>query len=692
MKSNSLSVICFAAMAISACLLWIFFGTPSDSKDVSCRGSVVNIEKFSKNYLSWGNGEYYLFKAGDDSDLSVLETSTMTVKGFDTDRWCLAPGKYGVALSKNSLSSSTDYALTVCSESPVDAHVFPGTGTLFTISQDGTCKVEQSSGATTTAIRRLLSSKALPSVDNMQRPADNVILPNSIGDYIGDFSADFSLDFSEELSDHYSGGFSDMMSTEYSSDSFSGMSGDYSASYDFSLIVLTDAPTTVPTTSPTFSPTALGETVAPTTAPTRTPTLTPTKNPTRQPTLTPTRAPTGFPTSVPTSIYDTLEASERTKSCYSDCSYPGMTVQPADWGQEEYCAFYASTTCTEQSVSQDLCTPTCLTDCVDVFCDTMSTLVYACDSDSTETYADKTALENQCLDASAANAETETLLIFSAASSFDDVSAAEMEASEDAKTAARTTMSLAMSGVPVNQIVITDISDSSTRRQLQGGSSRKLTTSTEVTYQITAKLEALGFKSTDGDAAYSSLTGQISNSVSSGAFQQNLKASGQTIGVTTFSNAKVIKTPSYSEPDVVSVVTTTPTSMPSRAPSALSERGGGDNDDGGISDGIIAVIVIFSIIGCIAIVIGAYYIYTQRQRKDLENQFLQHNFLASKPPNASKASSGSRGSEVFGMDSDMEAKRASDMEARRLSEGVDAVEMGSVRPPSTAAASRKASF
>merc|ERR1712000_450420 len=297
----------------------------------------------------------------------------------------------------------------------------------------------------------------------------------------------------------------------------------------------TVSPTPVPTFSPTITPTMPGETNAPTLHPTVSPTLNPTSNPTSVPTSS---APTYIPTSNPTNIYDTLEASNRTTTCYSDCSYPGMTVDPADWGDEEVAAYS--------------CVPDCLLDCSDVFCDSMSTLVYACDPDSSATFANKTVLETECLDSYAADAETETLLDFDTVNTFDDVSADEMRNDTASQQAAISAMSLSMSGVPASQISIKSIEDASTRRMFR----RSLQSSgAEVTFNVVAKLEQLGYKSTEGDAAYSSLTNQISQSVSSGEFQQNLKAAGQTVGVTTFDNAKVQKTPTYSEPVVIAVVT-----------------------------------------------------------------------------------------------------------------------------------------
>merc|ERR1712000_505356 len=439
----------------------------------------------------------------------------------------------------------------------------------------------------------------------------------------------------------------------------------------------TVSPTPVPTFSPTITPTMPGETNAPTLHPTVSPTLNPTSNPTSVPTSS---APTYIPTSNPTNIYDTLEASNRTTTCYSDCSYPGMTVDPADWGDEEYCQFYASTTCSEEAVAAYSCVPDCLLDCSDVFCDSMSTLVYACDPDSSATFANKTVLETECLDSYAADAETESLLDFDTVNTFDDVSADEMRNDTASQQAAISAMSLSMSGVPASQISIKSIEDASTRRMFR----RSLQSSgAEVTFNVVAKLEQLGYKSTEGDAAYSSLTNQISQSVSSGEFQQNLKAAGQTVGVTTFDNAKVQKTPTYSEPVVIAVVTVQPTSFPTSAPTLTPKK---SDDDVALSDGEIAGIVIGSVVGFCLLVFGAYICWDKKRLGDMEEQFKQHNFLTRMRSRSSAGSQPQRSEgpqvksfdsidmaykskdEYQGMDIEMEAKRQSDLEERRISE------------------------
>lgn len=367
-----------------------------------------------------------------------------------------------------------------------------------------------------------------------------------------------------------------------------------------------------------------------------------------------------------------------------------MTVDPADWGSTEYCQFYASTACTEDTVGAYACVPDCLNDCSDVFCDSMSTLVYACDPDSSATYSNKTVLETECLDAYAEGAETETLLEFDSESTFDDVSAAEMRNSTEAQNAALSAMSLAMSGVPVSQITIKDIKDEESNRRLFR---RFLQTSGAiVTFGIVAKLEQLGYKSTEGAAAYTSLTNQISQSVSSGAFQQNLKAAGQTAGVTTFQNAKVNKSPVYTDPVVVAVVTVKPTSFPTPAPSVVPTpvptnvpKKNSDNDDIALSESEISGVVVGSVIGFCLLLGVVYLCWDKKRLGDMEEQFRQHNFLTRmRSRSAGSQQLRSEGPTVAsfdsidkayksrddhqGMDIEMEAKRQSDLEERRISE------------------------
>jgi hypothetical protein len=323
----------------------------------------------------------------------------------------------------------------------------------------------------------------------------------------------------------------------------------------------------------------------------------PTLSPTDVPTLVPSSDPPTFsPSFNPTSIFDTLEANERTASCYADCSYPGMTMQPEDWTDEEYCAFYhQSATCSATSVASYSCVPSCLSDCSDVFCDSMSTLVFACDDSVHATYKNKSALEKSCLNSYATNSPTRTQMSFTSQAEFGNVSPSEMDTTTG-REAAIAAMTMAMPGVTADQVTIESITEIESRRRLL---SNKVingvvvqAVSSNVLYKITVVLEL--YISSSYTAAYDQLVGEISSSVSSGQFQQNLKAAGQQLGVTTFQSADVSKTPAYSSPELTPLVTASPTPSPSSSPTASEKKKKKSNNN---DDGKLAGIIVGSVIG-----------------------------------------------------------------------------------------------
>jgi hypothetical protein len=205
----------------------------------------------------------------------------------------------------------------------------------------------------------------------------------------------------------------------------------------------------------------------------------------------------------------------------------------------------------------------------------MSALVFACDATvHGATYKNKSAVETSCLDSFSTNAPSETEMSFTSLTEFDNVSPSEMNTTAGIE-AAIAAMSLAMSGVTTDQIKIVSITGSESRRvlsssqQIMKSHMRKdgvvaQAVSSIVLYQITVVLEKLGYSSSSSTAAFEKLVGQISTSVSSGQFQQNLKAAGESVGVTTFQSAGVSKTPSYSAPQVIYLTTAAPTYRPSK--------------------------------------------------------------------------------------------------------------------------------
>jgi hypothetical protein len=322
-----------------------------------------------------------------------------------------------------------------------------------------------------------------------------------------------------------------------------------------------------------------------------------------------------------------------------------MSVQPEEWTEEEYCAFYQSTTCTQMTVSSYSCVPTCLSDCSDVFCDSMSALVFGCDATSHATYKNKSALESSCLTSFSTNSPTQTDMTFTSSNEFDNVSPSEMNTTEG-KEAAIAAMSLAMSGVTTDQIKIVSITGSEGRRrqlfqtnqwnsnEKSHSSLRSEAISSVVIFKITVALEKLGYSSSSSSAAYDKLINQISTSVSSGQFQQNLKAAGQTLGITTFQSVAITKTPSYSPPAVVYQTTTAPTPLPSPLPTpnpTNPENGKGNGSSNGNGDSEKVGIIVGSVIGgfvFLILIFGLIFFFclNPQRREEIEATFQRAQF------------------------------------------------------------------
>jgi len=236
---------------------------------------------------------------------------------------------------------------------------------------------------------------------------------------------------------------------------------------------------------------------------------------------------------------------------------------------------------------------------------------------------------------------------------FDGVSPSALSSDTNALDAAIAAMSLAVSGVPADQISILQVTGSESRRldlslaysqssHLKGSSSAPRhdvsmqAVSSNILYQLNATLEALGFSESSSDDAYSQLTSEISSSIVSGKFQQDLKASGQTSGVNTFTAAEVNKVPDYGAPTLILKVTSPPTSLPTGQPTTppptsqptRHKKGNSADDDGNV--GAIAGGVIGGFIGLVIIGVIIYYCTSQQRRNDLEEKFRKHNIMSSK--------------------------------------------------------------
>ena len=166
--------------------------------DVTCSGTIVGITKYSRNFLSWGDATYSVYAKGlFATELTPLQSSSMTIKGYETDRWCLSSGKYVIVLTDNSNGAKSDFAISICG---VD--LFPGTVTSFSLSESGECIFESGS-----MYRGLLHAS------NAKRSASGIDMTSIEMDFSADFSIDFSTDFSTDFSGGYSGDFSSVSST-----------------------------------------------------------------------------------------------------------------------------------------------------------------------------------------------------------------------------------------------------------------------------------------------------------------------------------------------------------------------------------------------------------------------------------------------------------------------------------------------
>jgi hypothetical protein len=264
----------------------------------------------------------------------------------------------------------------------------------------------------------------------------------------------------------------------------------------------------------------------------------------------------------------------------------------------------------------------------------MSTLAYACDDDVQATFANKTAVENECLVSYSSNVETSTLIEFTSLTTLDGVDPVDLQADATAQQAAIVTMSQTMSGVTSNQVSIESITASGRRlalaplivRSIRVGSISTTAGGSNVNYVISAYLEQLGYSPSQVESAYASLTSQITSSIQTGLFTQNLKANGQTLGLTTFQSASVTAIPSYSEPTVTILATASPTSLPTFSPTE-EKRSRGDDD--ALSDGVIAATVLMTLFGVGMI---AVFIYCIVQRKGLNEEDYNSKLAKNTPP------------------------------------------------------------
>ena len=135
-------------------------------------------------------------------------------------------------------------------------------------------------------------------------------------------------------------------------------------------------------------------------------------------------------------------------NCLQNCS--GFE---ADWSFDNLCNIYNSMACSKHQVENFSCRPECLWSCPDVFCDSFSSLVYACDSSyDLNGYFNKTVTEMQCLSAVSSTAPTLTRFQWRIELELKNVDPAVMAIDEAAQEAVTMSISLSLSGIPVNRV------------------------------------------------------------------------------------------------------------------------------------------------------------------------------------------------------------------------------------------------
>jgi hypothetical protein len=345
-------------------------------------------------------------------------------------------------------------------------------------------------------------------------------------------------------------------------------------------------PSSLPSSQPSRQPTSRPS-ASPSTSPSGEPSCRPTGQPTSSPSS-PSSQPSGQPSSQPTSVLDSeFDFDERFVECYQKCESFNT-----EWSLSSFCDIYRNQSCDQNSVEGYSCRPDCLKSCPDVFCDSFSTLVYACDHVYSEIlYENKSTTEDICLESVTDGSTTLTQFSFEIELELKGVDPAAMEVDVSAQNAVKRAMSLTMSGIPQSRLSF--IRSIAATGQPSGaptlkpsyvptlgvalsaeGMRRGLAVSVGsselgvvVVVEVTSSLEELGYSSVESDIAVASLTTQVAASVTSGKMRKNLVLSGSKLRTATLTS--VLVSPYVYKSGVVKViplVTIAPTLTPTIAP------------------------------------------------------------------------------------------------------------------------------
>lgn len=276
--------------------------------------------------------------------------------------------------------------------------------------------------------------------------------------------------------------------------------------------------------------------------------------------------------------YDSFVVTSQISSGYADCTYDSATASSGSWSTAEFCEFRSKSGCDLDSIAAYACVPACLENDPNVFCDSMSTLALNCDDASGGSLITHAELQTACVASYAASAETLTEISFETSTSLAGVSASSLQADQTAQYAARVTMSLAMSSVPVDQVTITTITDSVDGRRRRSRevsdadteAPRLLTSSgVNIEFAVTAQLEQLGYTSAGAADAHAALVTEIAASVDSGEFVQNLQANSNSNGSSTFAAVQaIVVSQQVAEVTVAFLRTASPSASPTARPTA----------------------------------------------------------------------------------------------------------------------------
>jgi len=384
----------------------------------------------------------------------------------------------------------------------------------------------------------------------------------------------------------------------------------------------TGTPSGAPSSQPTGQPTS-----DPTSGPTAKPTSIPTVEPTGRPTSRPSERPSSFPTSSPVQQADLFVLTDYMKdTCYAGCASE-LGVSAVSLGsvahRTEFCSLYSSSSCTYGSVANFSCVPKCMKmpECGSVFCTNFAWLSEVCDDVVTNwNPVSVNKRSNSCLreysNQQAASGSGYALVSFSMTFKLPGVSAATLLGSKAAVNATKDMLLQLMNGV----IEVSSLSavDSSRRLELDALAQvhnsltpdRILTSSGAM---ITAALKGIpAGPVTDPATTVNAYTSAFINSINTGVFRNVFLKSVYAYGVQAIITRSAIE--SVTSASVVSVgspafeSTSAPSSYPTAAPAT--------NDDSGLSDAEIALIVLACIVAVLLGLLGWRY----RNAKALREQ------------------------------------------------------------------------